>query len=174
MSNPSIPLNIILNQKKSHYSNEYLEQRKVNEEKLKADDDKVTPPTWLSKNAKKQFKKIVIELKKIKLATNLDVNSLAVYADSVVKFIEFEAQLKNMNDLLKECDDIEDTIEKIKAKERIHKLIVNFTTKKLQLGDAIRKYSVEFGLTPQSRAKLAIPREKEKKKSEEEEMFNGV
>jgi P27 family predicted phage terminase small subunit len=174
MPNPSVPLNVMISTKKPHRSNKELEDRKKNEEELQTSNDKVNPPTWLDTNAKKEFKKIVKELKKVKLATNLDINSLAVYADSVVKYYEFEKEVDRLKKLLDEAYDIEDINERIKSQTQINKMIINFSTKKLSLSDNIRKYSVEFGLTPQSRARLAIPRKKEESKSEEEEMFVNV
>lgn len=174
MPNPSKPITVLIQTKKPHMSNAEIEQRRKNEEALQTDADKVNPPKWLSEEAKKVFRKIVKELKKVKLVTNLDVNSLAIYADNVVKYAEYEKELTKLNQLLDEAEEIEDVAEKVKVKAQIHKTIVNYITKKLQIGDTIRKYSVEFGLTAQSRARLAIPREKKEEKSEEEVMFGNV
>lgn len=146
-----------------------------NEEKLKVGSDKVDPPSWLCKNGKKVFRRTRNELKKIDLVQNLDINTLAIYSDNVVKYAEFEDTLRKMSELLEEANEIEDVLERLKMKDKINKQIVNMTTKKLQIGDAIRKFAVEFGLTPQSRARLAIPREKEEKpKSQFDEIFGDV
>ena len=44
-------------------------------------------------------------------------------------------------------------------------------TKKKQLHDQMRSLVLEFGLTPSSRARLAMPKVEKSERSEEEELF---
>lgn len=174
MSNPSVQY-LINTVKKPHRSNTYIDERKQNETELQAPVNNVRPPIWLSTEAKRIFIKTVDELKIVKLVTNLDVNTLAVYCDNVAKYSDLEKNIKTINksykDFCKMCDDPLMILDKT---SEISKLTNNIIGSQLKLGDAIRKYAVEFGLTPQSRAKLAIPRKDKKEKSEEEEMFARV
>jgi P27 family predicted phage terminase small subunit len=174
MPNQPIQYLIKTSVNKPHRSNEFIDKRKKNEEKLQAPSNSVKPPTWLSEEAKKLFKKSVDELKKIKIINNLDVNTLAVYCDSVIKYSEFENEIERLNELYEKAEKIEDIEVQVKTQMNINKMIINYTSKKLSIADNIRKYAIEFGLTPQSRARLAIPHAKKKEKTEEEELFDNV
>jgi P27 family predicted phage terminase small subunit len=174
MPNPSVPIHVMIANGKPHRSNKEIEKRKKNEKSLQADDDNVKPPTWLCKKGKKIFKSVVGELIKIKLATNLDVNSLAIYSDTMVKYIEFENEIERLKKSIDDAYTIDDAYERNKIVLEVNKMIAKYSTNKLKLADTVRKFSVEFGLTSQSRARLAIPKKEEKEESEFDREFGAV
>ena len=80
---------ILANGNKSHLTNEEIEKRQEQEEKLKRlPKDKIRPPTWLSKDGKSIFKKIVKELDAVDILANIDNYNLAILANSLEKYIE--------------------------------------------------------------------------------------
>ena len=54
-----------------------IEERKSKE--IKAPNDKIKAPAYLSKNEKKEFNKIAKELIKIGIMSNLDIDSLSFF-----------------------------------------------------------------------------------------------
>lgn len=63
-------------------TNAEKERRKENEEKLRGDNDKLKPPSYLTKEAKKIFKWIVKESKEANLFGNVDRFVLAQFSDT--------------------------------------------------------------------------------------------
>ena len=164
MGNLAKPINlIVLNGKKSKRSNEEIRRRKENEKALKVAKDKLKPPSWLGKIAKKEFKYIVDETKSIELLTNLDVHTLALYSNVYEQYVICNQRL------------LEDGIivEANKASETVtaaHPLFV----KQAQLFDQLRKMQTDLGLSPSSRAKLALHSALTPDKSKEEMEFDNV
>lgn len=62
---------------KANISKSVLEARAENEARLRTWTDKVKPPKWLSKDAKREFKRIAKELQEVDLISNVDVDMLA-------------------------------------------------------------------------------------------------
>lgn len=82
------PVDLILIQGTKHLTKKEIDARKEAEAKLRPNDDKVRPPGWLDDVAKKEFKRIVKELKEIGLVTNVDVNALALYCDAYANYVK--------------------------------------------------------------------------------------
>lgn len=112
-------------------TNEEKEARKQAEEKLKGGNDKIKPPAYLGKEAKKIFKYIVIELQDSGILTNLDVYILASCANAIARI---QAAEKLLNDDLLNKD-------ALKVKDSYMKEFFRCCN--------------ELSLSPQSRAKLA-------------------
>jgi len=114
-----------------------LHKRQKNEAKLALPADNIVPPTWLSISAKKDFNKIVEMMSKTTLLTNGDVNTLALYCDTL--------------------DDYKSYSRKIRQKGMFMKGKVNpFIREKRNAGQMLDKLANELGMTPGSRASLAI------------------
>ncbi len=164
MANSAVPISLrVIDGSKPKRSNEEIRRRKENEKALKVAKDKLKPPSWLGKIAKKEFKYIVEETQSIELLTNLDVHSLAVYANVYEQYVLCNQRL------------LEDGIivEANKASETVtaaHPLFV----KQAQLFDQLRKMQADLGLSPSSRAKLALHAALTSDKSKEEEEFDNV
>lgn len=164
MANSVVPINMrLIDGGKPKRSNEEIRRRKKNEKALKVAKDKLKPPSWLGKIAKKEFKYIVEETKSIELLTNLDVHTLALYSNAYEQYVICNQQL------------LEDGIivGANKASETViaaHPLFV----KQAQLFDQLRKMQADLGLSPSSRAKLALHAALTSDKSKEEEEFDNV
>lgn len=144
---------------KSHLTNDEIEKRQKQEEKLKAlPKDKIRPPTWLSKDGKSIFRKITKELEAVDILANIDIYNLAVLANAIEKYIEATRKLN--------CDDL--TVEHVNKR--------GFTTTQknpliniqIQYADVIKKLGSEFGLSPAARLKII---EEESELDEDEAQF---
>ena len=130
---------------KSHLTNDEIEKRQKQEEKLKAlPKDKIRPPTWLSKDGKSIFRKITKELEAVDILATIDIYNLAVLSNAIEKYIEATRKLN--------CDDL--TVEHVNKR--------GFTTTQknpliniqIQYADVIKKLGSEFGLSPAARLKI--------------------
>lgn len=130
-----------------------IEERQEAEEKLTPNSDKVKPPTWLNKVAKKEFKRLAEELMKLKLLTNVDVHALAAYCDAYSDYVECTKIIEEEGLM------VEYTNKAAETNKVPHPLL----TKKKQLHEQMRSLAIEFGLTPSARAKLAIPKQKKER-----------
>lgn len=72
----------------SNYSKKEIEHAKAQEEKLKGStDDKVTCPSWIKdKIARKEYTRILKELKSMEIVCNLDTNVLANYCIAYARY----------------------------------------------------------------------------------------
>lgn len=166
----------VMDGKKPHRSNKEIEKRKKNEQALNVGNDDIKPPTWLNSKAKKVFERTTEYLKQVNVITNLDIDTLAVYCDSVAKYEEENKALKKLiKDYKKFERECKDPMTLMEKSVEVNKLIDKLQKGQLRLADNIRKYAIEFGLTPQARAKLSIHRDEEEKEvTEEERMFGGL
>ncbi|MCP3026006.1 phage terminase small subunit P27 family [Halobacillus sp. A5] len=153
----------LLEGSKSHRSNDELEKRKQAEEDMNFKDDSVRAPTWLRKEAKKHFNKLVKEFKGSGLLKNVDVNALALYADALLDYIECTRTVE------------EDgfTIEQTNKAGATNSIPHPLLTKKKQAFDQMSKLMGEFGLTPAARASLARNMINETKEDDEGNKFGG-
>lgn len=87
---------VLLLKGKKHLTKAEIEARLEAESLLRIDSDKVKCPSWLDDEAKKEWRRLVPELKSLELLTNVDVTSLAIYCDAVSKYISApdDARLK--------------------------------------------------------------------------------
>ena len=149
----AMPIELLLiNGNKNRLSKAEIETRRKAEKKLKTGTDNIKPPTWLNAAAKKEFKKLAQELGSIDLITNVDVNQLAVYCRAYVRYIELAKGNEDPETGEIETDE--------KTLDVLYKQLKGMAT--------------EFGFTPSSRAKIAMPKEDEKEKTEEEKLFGDV
>ncbi len=151
----------LLEGNKNRLTKKEIEQRLETEQKLKPKNDKIKPPAWLDSVAKKEFKRIATELEELDLITNVDVNALATYCDAYSDYIEC-TKIIQQEGLM-----IEHTNKAGETNSVPHPLL----TKKKQLHEQMKTLATEFGLTPSSRAKIAISKPEEKEKTEEEKLF---
>lgn len=165
MGRRAVPIDLqIIQGNKNRLTKEEIEERKNAEKRLKASNDKVKPPTWLDNFGKREFRKIVKEMEELDLLTNLDVHALSLYCDAYSQYVEC-TKVINQEGLM-----IEHTNKAGETNQVPHPLL----TKKKQLHEQIKSLQGEFGFTPASRAKLAIPREENEEKSGFEKMFGDV
>lgn len=147
MGRKALPAHLhLLEGSKSHRSNEELEKRKETEESLSFRDDAIKAPTWLRKDAKKYFNKLIKEFEGTSILKNVDMNALALYADALHDYITFTEAIET------EGVQIEHTNKAGETNRVPHPLL----TKKVQAFQQMSKLMGEFGLTASARASLAI------------------
>lgn len=159
------PINLIVNNGKSHKTKAEIKARQDAE--IKPNTDKVEPPEWLTESAKNEFVHLVEELKAVDLATNLDVNALAIYCDTL-------EQYKNAMEIVREQGTLVKYTNKAKETNTIENPAVKTANKCALL---MHKIANDFGFTPGSRAKLAIKATEPKQddaKAQFENRFKGI
>lgn len=148
MGRKAMPVDLLLVKGKKNLTKREIEERRKAEQKLKANSDKVKPPTFLDAFAKREFRKIVNEAIELDTITNLDVNQLAIYCRTYSRWVELTKK------------QIEGEFVDDKELDRLFKQIKSMAT--------------EFGFTPSSRAKIAMPKTEKEEPSETEKRFGNV
>lgn len=98
------------------------------------------------------------------MLTNVDVNALALYCDAYANYVECTKLIQEEGLM------VEYTNKAAETNKVPHPLM----TKQKALFEQMKSLSNDFGLTPAARAKIAINKEPEKQKSEEEILFADV
>lgn len=148
------PVNLILLKGKSkHLTKEEIEHRKSTE--VKAPSGNVRAPDYLSKELKREFKKIADQLKRIDLIADLDVDTLARYLLSREQYIKLSHMLQ-----VTDLRDIETYATILLQQDKFFK--------------QCRQGAADIGLTISSRCRIVVPKKEPKKKSEDEELFGGA
>ena len=133
---------------KSRLTKQEVRERKANE--IKPPIDNVECPDWLCSVAKKEWKRIQEDLINLGLLTNIDVNQLAIYCDAYAKYRKAASEIDKYGLVIKHTN-------KAGATNVVTNPYVLIAGK---YADLIKKFCDEFGLTPSSRARLAIPQSK--------------
>ncbi|WP_092921300.1 phage terminase small subunit P27 family [Romboutsia hominis] len=141
MARPKQPIALIQAKGKKHLTKAEIEDRKSKE--VKANCDKVDPPSYLPKTLKKEFERIAEELKRIDIMSNLDCEALARYIVS-----EYNYQ-KVTKKLLKTGVDNDKYFNYLLMQDKLFK--------------QSRQAASDLGLTISSRCKLVIPTKTEEK-----------
>ena len=105
-------------------------------------------PTWLHKDAKKEWKRIAPQLEKLGLLTQVDMAALAGYCESWAQYkrsIEFIHKHG-------EVYPIKDDEGRVKYLQQVPQ--VSIANKALQ---QVRAFCAEFGLTPSARGRMVVP-----------------
>ncbi|WP_077616920.1 phage terminase small subunit P27 family [Caenibacillus caldisaponilyticus] len=165
MGRKAIPIELqLINGNKNRLTKSEIEQRREAEKKIKPKSNKVKPPAWLNDVAKKEFKRIVKEMQELEILTNVDVDALALYCDAYASYIECTRIIDEEGMM------VEYTNKAAETNKVPHPLL----TKKKQLAEQMKALATEMGLTPASRAKLAMPKEQPKEPTEFERLFGDV
>jgi P27 family predicted phage terminase small subunit len=129
---------------KCKLTKEEIEERRGKEAVLKnLAKNKIKPPTWLGKIAKKVFREIAKELEPIDILANVDVHALAIASNAIEKYIECTVTLHG-----------EDLKLEVVTSRGIN-IVENPTVKtQLKYADQYKKYAAELGLTPAARLKI--------------------
>ena len=143
------PIQLLEAKGKKHLTKAEIEARRASE--IQAPSDKVTAPKYLTAAQRKQFNKIVKQLKAIDLVTNLDVDALARLVVAMEKYAEITAALNDCPLFV--------TVERDGAEYEI----VNGNMDRLAIMQdryfkQCRQGAADFGLTVSSRCRLIIPK----------------
>lgn len=143
---------------------EEIERRTSAENLLKVAKNKLKPPNWLGKIAKKEFKFIVDETKDIELLSNLDIHTLSVYCNLYEQYV-------NMNKIILEDGIMVAANKSSEAVITSHPLFI----RQNQTIEQMRKLQTELGLSPSARAKISLNKVNvEKPKDTIEERFGNL
>lgn len=149
----------LVNMEKAKISKAELEERKKIEQQLKGSNDRVyKAPQWLCSLGKKEYKKLVNDLKSSEILTNVDIPVVAIVADAYAKMHQLNEVLKNEGLFI------------TKLSDRGAENIVEHPATKLykQYNAIYKQYLAELGLSPSSRAKLgALNQQAEKEQKDE-------
>jgi len=85
---PPIPIKVLQANGRKHLTKAEIEKRLSTEENLSPATDKVKYPDWMDDSAKKEWRRIITELKKLELVTNIDVAALAICCDAYSKYVK--------------------------------------------------------------------------------------
>ena len=154
----------LVNKNPGHKTKAEIEHRLEAEASLQTGADKVLPPEWLCAEAKREFERLAELLISVKLVTNSDVDMLAAYCNAYIEYIECDRLIREEGFM------IEHTNAKGETNEVPHPL---FTKKKASFA-IMAKVANEFGFTPASRAKIAIPKKEKKSPTEFEKKFGEL
>ena len=145
------PIELVVAKGRKHLTKSEIEQRRNSE--VKAKNDKVKPPQNLTKDEKKEFKKIANELIEIDIISNLDCNSLAMYIRSYRNYVKVSDRIIDLDPL----DDFDEYNKLSILEDRYTK--------------QCRSHAIDLGLTISSRCKLVIPKPPEQPKKNKIDKF---
>lgn len=154
------PISLLEAKGKKHLTKTEILRRKNTE--VKANNNKINIPSFLTKKYHKEFNEITEELYDIGIMSNLDVNVLAQYLLAKNDYIYYT---KTVNKLRTEVKTIENLItfsEVLKSYE----MLKDKAFKQCQVTAA------SLGLTISSRCKLVLPAKKEEEKENKFSKFN--
>ncbi|UTH13303.1 phage terminase small subunit P27 family [Macrococcus equipercicus] len=167
MGNQAIPIGLqLIHGNKNRRTKDEIERRQKAEAALQAAKDKLKPPPWLDKGAKKEFKYIVSEMAELDVLNNLDVHALAMYCDAYSNYVEVTKAI-NENGLIRRVliDVDQETGKNIYMNQMDKESIL----RKKQFYDQVRQLGTQFGFTPSARAKMALAQAKSMEEGEDED-----
>ncbi|TYS50094.1 phage terminase small subunit P27 family [Bacillus infantis] len=162
------PLSVIQGKGRSnHLTKEEMAKREEQEEAMRGFTDKIEAPAYLSAAQKKDFNKLAEELIRLKIFSNLDVDSLARYIDSKDQYIKLTKELRK----IKPTEKVEIGPDKFAtvANGAYTKLMKTKTS----LFNECRSAASDLGLTITSRLKLVIPEAPKEKALSKFAKFGG-
>lgn len=137
------PISLLEAKGKSHLTKAEIEARR--EQEVDAPDDDLVAPEYLSEKQRKDFDRLVYELKRIGIIGNVDAEALARY---IVLKDQFAALTKQLRD--------ESLINNIEEYDKVNRA-------QIRCFNAVRASANDLGLTVSSRCKLVMPKLPEEK-----------
>lgn len=147
------PIELIIAKGNKHLTKAEIEQRKNSE--VKAKSDNIKPPKNLTKDEKKEFKKIANELIELDIMANIDCNSLAMYVRAFSNYTKVSDKLIELDPLV--------------GFEEYNKLSILEDRHAKQC----RSHAIDLGLTISSRCKLVVPKPPEEPKKNKFSKFGA-
>lgn len=160
------PVDLLLVKGKKHLTKAEIEARKDAE--VNAPCDKVRPPSYLTADQKKKFRKIAKELLAINLIANVDCDALARLIIAQEQFLEITKQIRNTSLMVDvpvyEMQENPDTGEQERVQTGFMQ-VVNAERERLMIIQdrcmkQCRQGAADFGLTVSSRCRLVVPKQK--------------
>lgn len=139
------------------YSKKVIQERIEQEKSITGDSDNIIIPLFIKHDeiAVEEYLRIVEELKKVDLVTNVDSTMLGIYADCYSKYVESTMAMANEPLVI-------DYTNKGGETNSVPNPYIKIQTQYMQM---LMKISEKYGLDPSSRSKIAHlqPSEKEEK-----------
>jgi P27 family predicted phage terminase small subunit len=155
------PIDLIVMEGKSHRTKEEIRIRRENE--IRPDADNVECPEWLCELGREEWNRIEDDLLGLGLLTNLDISQLAIYCDAYAKYVKATNEIDKYGLVIKHTN-------KAGATNIVTNPYVQIASK---YADLVKKFCDEFGLSPSSRARMALPKKSEPT-NEKEEKYRGL
>lgn len=163
------PTDLVVMKGKKHLTKAEIEARKNAE--VVAPNDKVKPPSYLTPELKKKFRKLAKDLLEIKLIANVDCDALARLLIAQEQYIEITAQIRETPLMLDVPVYKTQTNPDTGKKEQVQvgtRQVVNGERERLMIIQdrcmkQCRQGASDFGMTVSSRCRLVVPKAKEKK-----------
>ena len=163
------PTDLVLMKGRKHLTKAEIEARKNAE--VTAPNDKVRPPTYLTAEQKKKFRKLAKELIAIKLIANVDCDALARLLIAQEQFIEITEEIQRtplMVDIpVYEMRENPDTGEKESVQVGTRQVVNGERERLMIIQDRCMKQcrqgASDFGMTVSSRCRLVVPKAKDEK-----------
>lgn len=163
------PTDLVVMKGKKHLTKAEIEARKNSE--VTAPNDQVKPPTYLTAEQKKKFRKLAKELLEIKLIANVDCDALARLLIAQDQYIEITEQIRRTQLMLDvpvyEERENPDTGEKERVQVGITQVVNNEREKLMIIQDRCMKQcrqgASDFGMTVSSRCRLVVPKPQQQK-----------
>lgn len=144
------PTDLLLVKGRKHLTKSEIEARKNSE--VKANNDKIKAPDYLSKDEKKEFKNISKELIEIGIMSNLDIDSLSFFIKTRTEYLRVTSELESR-----------EPTKKIETKNGIVTVVDDdyerLLRMQLKILDTCRKTASDLGLSISSRCKLVVPKQ---------------
>lgn len=141
----------VLELSKKHYTKNEIEKKKKNEESLYGDNSRLKAPSWLNGEGKKEFKRVVSEMKEIeafnKMLSNLDLTALAMYSDAYANYIELTKKIHEEGTVCTFTN----------TKGQTNTIVSPLVQAQMKYIDIIMKCSTKLGLSVSDRLKLVVP-----------------
>lgn len=158
------PINLVAVKGKKHLTKAEIEERKNTE--VVAPCDKVRPPSYLTADQKKKFRKVAKELLAIDLIANIDCDALARLVIAQNQYLEITEQIRNTSLMVDvpvyEVQINPDTGEKERVQTGTMQVVNGERERLMIIQDRCMKQcrqgAADFGLTVSSRCRLIVPK----------------
>ena len=121
-------------------------KRPLNDREPTAPQGVPDPPSWLDDEARAEWFRTVQVLSDMGLMSRADGTALAAYCTIYSRWVHAEAQVRKFGTI-------------VKSPEKNFPMTSPYLTVANQSLEAMRKFLVEFGLTPSSRSRIHLPTE---------------
>lgn len=148
---PPVSISVLQQNGKKHLTKVEIQKRTNAEESLVPKTNKIKFPDWLEPAAKDEWNRIIKELKRLKLVSNIDVAALAICCDAYSKYIKATTDINKVGLLVTYTN-------KGGIKNIVQNPLIPIANK---YSEIYKKYCVDFGLTPMARLKLALNKNEE-------------
>src|SRR3990172_2095863 len=119
-------------------------KRPLNDREPKPPEGTPDCPEYLDEHGKAEWFRLVPILKQMRVFTEVDRTALAAYCTAFSRWIHAEAQVKKYGTI-------------VKSPEKGFPMKSPYLCVASEAMEAMRKFMVEFGLTPSSRSRLRVP-----------------